>query len=128
MAVVDGGELVELGLQGGQGASGWLSAQPLLQRLPEPLDLPLGLGVVGSAVLLLDAEDDQLALEPVGAVQESGGRATIRQCNTAVRGILADPAPPAPDEFAATIAFFCSLTGGVLNGSVVPATGGFIRV
>lgn len=30
-----------------------------------------------------------------------------------------------PDELAATIAFCCSLTGGVLNGSVVTASGGF---
>jgi SDR family mycofactocin-dependent oxidoreductase len=30
-----------------------------------------------------------------------------------------------PDELAATIAFCCSLTGGVLNGSVVSASGGF---
>ena len=80
--VVGGGERVELGLQcaqgtgrwlGAQGTGRWLGAQPLLHGLLEALDLALGLGVVGASVLLVDAEDDQLTLEGVGAVQESGG-------------------------------------------------------
>ena len=71
--VVGGGERVELGLQCAQGTGRWLGAQPLLHGLLEALDLALGLGVVGASVLLVDAEDDQLTLEGVGAVQESGG-------------------------------------------------------
>jgi hypothetical protein len=42
--VVDGGELIELGLEPGEGGGGRLPGQPFLEGLLEPLDLALGLG------------------------------------------------------------------------------------
>ena len=88
LMVVSVGELVVLGLQVVVGPSGRLGAQPLLQCLLEAFDLALGLGVVGAAVLLVDAEDDQFAFEVVGAVQESRGedQTVVRQrgCGDAV--------------------------------------------
>src|SRR5690348_16752431 len=55
--VVMGGEVVEQGLQGGQVAGlGGLGGEPPFEGLPEPLDLALGLGVAGPAVLAGDAQ------------------------------------------------------------------------
>jgi hypothetical protein len=53
LEVVDGGRLLGLG------------AEPLLHGLLEPLDLALGLGVVGLRVLLDDPESAELGLEAV---------------------------------------------------------------
>ena len=55
VVVVVLGERIEQGLQLCHGPRlGGLGAQPLLQGLLEPLDLPAGGGVVGSGVLLDD--------------------------------------------------------------------------
>ena len=54
--VVVAGELVELGLQFGEGGGGGLGAEPFLQGLLESLYFALGLGVAGPAVLLGDAQ------------------------------------------------------------------------
>ena len=71
--VVDVCEGVELGLQLGQSSRGWLCAEPLLHGLLKSLDFALGLRVVGFAILLGDAQDDELVFETVVAVAESGG-------------------------------------------------------
>ena len=66
--VVDGGEGVQHLLQLAEG--GWLArlgAEPVLHGLLEALDLALGLGVAGLAVLLGDAQAAQLVLEGVAA-------------------------------------------------------------
>jgi hypothetical protein len=53
----ESGEGVQQGLQGGEaGGLGMLGGQPVFQGLLEPLRLALGLGVVGAAVLLPDAQ------------------------------------------------------------------------
>jgi hypothetical protein len=52
---LDGGGLVGLG------------TQPVLQGLPEPLDLAAGGRVVGAGVLLVDAEATQFVLQAVAA-------------------------------------------------------------
>ena len=53
--VVDLGELIEQGLQLGEGGGlSGLGAEPLLEGLLEPLDFALGLGMVRLAVLLGD--------------------------------------------------------------------------
>jgi hypothetical protein len=71
--VVEAGELVEEGLEAGQGGGlGWLGAEPFLEGLLEPLDLALGLGVVRLAVLLAGAEVVQLGLQ--GVARRSGCR------------------------------------------------------
>jgi hypothetical protein len=49
-----------------------LGAEPFLHRLLEPLDFPLGLGVVRLAVFLLDAEAAQFVLESVSAAPAAG--------------------------------------------------------
>jgi hypothetical protein len=49
-----------------------LGAEPVLHRLLEPLDFPLGLGVVRLAVLLLDPGAAQLVLEGVVAALAAG--------------------------------------------------------
>src|ERR1700722_1504554 len=59
LLVVIGGEGIEEVLELGDGGVGSLGGQPFLQALPEPLDLPLGLGVIGVAVLLPDPEAAQ---------------------------------------------------------------------
>jgi hypothetical protein len=53
--VVDVCEGVQLVLQFGHGGGGWLGGEPAFQRLVEALDLALGLGMAGMAVLLRDA-------------------------------------------------------------------------
>ena len=56
--------------------AGGLGGEPVLEGLPEPLDLALGLRVARLAVLLLDAEAAQFVLEAVAAAAaagESGG-------------------------------------------------------
>jgi hypothetical protein len=55
LVVVVGGEGVELGLQAGEVSGGGLGGEPFLDGLLEPLDLALGLRVVGLAVLLVHA-------------------------------------------------------------------------
>jgi hypothetical protein len=76
--VVVADEVVDLALELGDGPCRVLFAQPALERLVEPLDLPLGLGMVGLAVLEGDAEGGELALKPTPAVAElSGEDATI---------------------------------------------------
>jgi hypothetical protein len=66
--VVDNGERVEQGLQISQGGGlDGLGAEPVLRRLLEPLDFPLGLRVVRLAVLLGDAQAAQLGLQGVAA-------------------------------------------------------------
>ena len=71
--VVVVGELLEQRLQRGQVRGGRAGAQPVLEGLVQPLDLALGLGVVGGAVLLRDAELVQFGLEGVGAAAVAGG-------------------------------------------------------
>jgi hypothetical protein len=71
--VVGACEGVEQSLEFGErGWPGRLGAEPVLHRLLEPLDFPLGLGVVRLAVLLPDAEAAQLALEGVAAAAPAG--------------------------------------------------------
>src|ERR1035438_3631464 len=66
-------EVVDLPLELGDGGSRVLLAQPPLQGLVEPLDLALGLGVVGLAVLDGDTQGGELGLEAAAAVAELGG-------------------------------------------------------
>ncbi len=70
--VVDAGEAVQLGLQFGHGGGGWLSGEPALQGLVEALDLALGLGMAGMAVLLRNAEVGEQVFEAVAAAGEAG--------------------------------------------------------
>ena len=56
LLVVVVAELVELGLQGGEGGRGVLAGEPVLQRLMQPFDLAAGLWVVGLGVGQGDAE------------------------------------------------------------------------
>jgi len=71
--VVDGHELIqELGELDQVGGLVGLGAQPLLQRLLEPLDLATGGGLVGAAVLLLDVAAAQLGLQGVAAAAAAG--------------------------------------------------------
>jgi hypothetical protein len=70
--VVVAGELVELGLELGEGAGGGLGGEPFLQGLLESFDLALGLRVVRPAVLLADAEAAQLVLQAVAAAAAAG--------------------------------------------------------
>ncbi|MDZ4235169.1 MAG: hypothetical protein U1C73_15730 [Dietzia sp.] len=65
VVVVDLDEGVELVLQLGDGCRGRLGSEPLLHGLLEALDLAAGGGVVGSAVLLADAQFDEFVLEAV---------------------------------------------------------------
>lgn len=71
VVVVDGGEGVEQGLQFGDG--GWVRAggQPAFEGLVEAFDFALGLGMIGVAVFLGDAQGCQEAFEVVVAVGES---------------------------------------------------------
>ena len=79
--VVVGGELVEQGLEGGEVLRGGPGMEPLLEGPVETLDLALGLGVVRGAVLLRDAELEQLDLEGVRALPVAGGEheSVVRQ-------------------------------------------------
>jgi len=76
-------------LELGDGRGRVLFAQPPLQGLVEPLDLALGLGVVGLAVLDGDAQGGELGLEAAAAVAELGGE------DAAVE-FLSDVKPPEP--------------------------------
>ena len=66
-------ERVELGLKVLDRLGRGLGSEPFLQGLLESFDFPLGLWVVRSAVLLIDAEQVQLVLERVPAVADAGG-------------------------------------------------------
>ena len=73
LVVVDGDEAVEQGLQlGDRGRLVGLGAQPRLEGLLEAFDLAAGGRVVGSGVLLDDAERAQLGLEGVAAAAAAG--------------------------------------------------------
>ena len=72
LVVVIAGELVELGLQLGEGGGGDLGAQPFLQGLLESFDFALGLGVAGPSVLLGDAQAAQFVLQAVAAAFAAG--------------------------------------------------------
>jgi hypothetical protein len=73
LVVVDGGEGVEEGLElADRGGLGGLGAEPVLQRLLEPLHFALGLRVAGLAVLLLDPQTAQLGFEAVAATPPAG--------------------------------------------------------
>jgi hypothetical protein len=66
-------ERVGQGLQLGDGAGlDGLSAEPLLQGLLEPFDLAAGRGVVGSGVLLHDAQAAELDLQGGAATTAAG--------------------------------------------------------
>ncbi len=56
-----------------------LGGQPLLQGLPEPLDLALGLRVIGLAVLLPDPQAAQLVFEAVAAAAAAGETRRVDQ-------------------------------------------------
>jgi hypothetical protein len=77
VVVVDVDEGVELVLEFGEGARAGLGAQPFLHRELETFDFAAGGWVVGSGVLLVDAELDEFVLEGVAggspAVGEAGG-------------------------------------------------------
>ena len=66
-------ECIELGLQFGDVGGSWSCLEPLFEGLVEAFDFPLGLGMVGFAVLLLDAEVEQFDFEAVGSVSVSCG-------------------------------------------------------
>ena len=72
--VVGVDEVVDLGLQCGDGVGGGSGAQPAFHGLLEALDLAAGGREVGSAVLLGDAESGQFVLEAV-----AGGAAAVRE-------------------------------------------------
>jgi hypothetical protein len=83
LGVVAGGKGVEEGLELGDGGGlARLGGQPFLEGLPEPLDLALGLGVAGLAVLLPDFQAAQLVLQAVAAADEPGrvDGPVVRQC------------------------------------------------
>ena len=61
--VVVAAEPVELAVQAGDGACGWLGGEPLLLGLLEAFDLAAGLGVVGAGVVEADTEAAELDLE-----------------------------------------------------------------
>ena len=66
-------EAVDLGLEGAQRPRSGLTAQVLLHRLVEPLDLPAGLGVIGPGVLEVDAQRGELGLEGSDTEAVGGG-------------------------------------------------------
>lgn len=70
--VVFGDELIELGLQLGDGGGAGLGGEPFLQCLVEAFDFPAGGGVVGGGVDLLDAQAVQFGFEGVAAAFSSG--------------------------------------------------------
>jgi hypothetical protein len=61
-----GPELVEGGCR-------WLLGQPAFEGLVEAFDLAAGLGVIGTGVLVGDAQADQLQLDGARAVAALGG-------------------------------------------------------
>src|SRR5207344_3609338 len=65
--VVVGDEPIDLGLELGDRADGWLTGQERLHRLVEALDLAAGLRMVGTGVAELDPEREQLGLHHVGS-------------------------------------------------------------
>ena len=77
LVVVDRDERVELVLELADRGGGGLVAEPALHGLLESFDFAAGGGVVGSAVLLADAQSDEFGLERVAAgasaVSEAGG-------------------------------------------------------
>jgi hypothetical protein len=89
LAVIAGSEGAGQRLQLGEGGGlAGLGGQPLLQGLPEPLHLALGLGVVRLAVLLLHAEAAQLGFQAVAAALaagEPGGEDHAVECRSAWR-------------------------------------------
>src|SRR5579875_846902 len=70
--VVVRSELVELKLQIRDGCGGRPGPEPALLGLVEALDLALGLGMSGRAVLLPDAEDREQVLERIAPAGEPG--------------------------------------------------------
>jgi hypothetical protein len=73
LGVADAGEGVQQGLEAGEGVGlVRLGAEPVLHGLLESFSFPLGLGVVGLAVFLGDAEAAQLVLEGVAAALAAG--------------------------------------------------------
>jgi hypothetical protein len=56
LVVVDVTELVELGLELVEGGGSWMSSEPFLEGLVESFHLALGLGVIGAAVTVVDAQ------------------------------------------------------------------------
>ena len=77
LVVVGRGELVEQGLQVGDGGGlVGLGAPPVLHRLLEPLHLAAGRGVVGASVLLRHVPASQLGFQgiaPALAAGQAGG-------------------------------------------------------
>ena len=75
-------EFGELGLELGDGCSGWSGVEPAFLGLVEPLDFPLGLGVTGGPVFLSYAECGEEVFEAVAAAGEAGGVNTsvVSQC------------------------------------------------
>jgi hypothetical protein len=92
--VVDDGERVEQGLQLSEGGGlGCLGAEPVLQRLLEAFDFPLGLGMVRLSVLLLHAEAAQFGFQGVAAALaagETGGEDQAVVGERGCRGTVAD--------------------------------------
>lgn len=67
------GEVVEELLECGDGGGSWSGAEPFLEGGVEAFDFALGLGVVGGAVFLPDAEVGEEDFEAVGSAAVSGG-------------------------------------------------------
>jgi hypothetical protein len=83
LVVVVGGEGVQGSLELGEGGGlAGLGGEPFLQGLPEPLGLPLGLGVVRLAVFLPDFQAAQLVLQAVAAAGEPGGIDRAVECRS----------------------------------------------
>ena len=80
--VVDAGEAVQLGLQFGDRWRRLVERRASASGLVEALDLALGLGMVGMAVLLCDAEVGEQVFEAVAAAGEAGSvdRAIVSEC------------------------------------------------
>ena len=70
--VVDDRERVEECLQFGEGVRGGLLVEPTFEGLLEAFDFPTRGGMVGSAVLLLDAETVEFGFERVAAAAAAG--------------------------------------------------------
>ena len=92
--VVGVGELVELGLQFGEGGGGRAGGEPFLQGLLESFDLALGLAVVRAAVFLGDAQGAQFVLEAVAAAAAAGEPGGVDQAVIG-QGGGRDPVPGA---------------------------------
>ncbi len=67
MVVVVVDEVVEVGLEFGDGACWWVGAEPSFECLVEAFDFAAGGGVVGSGVLLDDVVSGEFGLEAVAS-------------------------------------------------------------